>query len=395
MRILSLSTVFPNPQDPGLGSFIQSRLQALGRLAEVRVIAPIAPWDYDNPSRRGFGRRSTPHERSEADLGHIYHPAWLYPPGNGSLKGPLLAAQLSRFLAKLRADFPFDVIDAHFLHPDGVAAALLSRFFSAPFIVTMRGNELDYARKTIHRFAMAKAVRRAAGVLPVSRELGELAVSLGAARDRVRQIGNGVDTAVFHKRDGPPPLDGRRRVILAAGRLIGLKRFDDMLRAVKKLSDQSVQAELHVAGGKGHGMADATDRLVALAESLGVADRLKFLGWVAPEELARRMSMADVFCLASEREGWPNVLAEALACGTPVVATDVGEVRTILGGEKHGLAVPVGAVDELASSLRRALLSEWNREQISSYGKRRTWDQVAKEIMDSLSPLLAERQGPE
>lgn len=390
MKILSLATVFPNPQEPGLGLFIHARLQALARLAEVRVVAPVGPFDYDNPSRKGLGPRSIPHVRQETAIQQIRHPAWLYPPGNGAIKGPLLAAQLFPRLAILRREFPFDVIDAHFLHPEGVGAALLAKAFGVPLVVTMRGNELHYSKRASHRALMRWAARSAAKVFPVSAELGELAVKLGAERTRVRPIGNGVDSRVYRRWDSPPPRDGRPVVILSAGRIVEGKGFHYLIRALKILTDRGVDAELRIAGEAGRGLENHRADLSALAESLGLSARVKFLGWIPQEELARHMSRADVFCLSSVREGWPNVLAEALACGAPVVSTDVGDARRIIGDESRGLRVPPSDVYAMADALALALDRDWDRAELSRFAHERTWDRVARQILDEIEAVTVE-----
>ena len=391
MRILSLSTVFPNPQEAGLGLFVHRRLHALARLARVRVVAPIGPFDYDNPARRGIGSRSTPRERSEEAIERIYHPAWLYPPGNGWVKGPLLAAQLIPLLARIRKSYRFDLIDAHFLHPEGISAWLMARTFSTPFVMTLRGNELAYVRKSLHRPLMGRAARAAARLFPVSEQLGDLARQLGATPAQVLPIGNGVDASVYRPSDAPPPRNGRRLLILSAGRLIELKGFHHIVRAVKILVDRGFNAELQIAGEAGRGMSSYAGELSSLAASLGVADRVELLGWVPPIELARRMSRADVFCLASSREGWPNVIAEAMACGSPVVATDAGDVRRMIPSDRYGLWVPPGDPTKLANALADALCRDWDRSALSAYAQERSWDQVAREIAAELEAVLIER----
>jgi len=390
MKILSLATVFPNPSEPGLGPFVHARLEALARIADVRVVAPVGPFDYDNPARRGLGRRSIPRLRQEAEIRQIRHPAWIYPPGNGFVKGPLLAAQMLPRLAILRRRFAFEVIDAHFLHPEGIGAALLAKALGVPFTVTMRGNELDYSKRAPHRALMSRAARLAARVFPVSGELGELAVALGADRKRVRPIGNGVDSTVYRPWDSPPPRTGRRTVILSAGRIVEGKGFHYLIRALKILVDGGADAELQIAGESGRGLEDHRATLSALAQSLGLAERVKFLGWTPPEELARRMSRADVFCLSSVREGWPNVLAEALACGSPVVSTDVGDARRIIGDQSRGFHVPSGDVEALAGALVKALDRNWDRAGLSRFAHERTWDRVARQILGELEAVIAE-----
>jgi glycosyltransferase involved in cell wall biosynthesis len=103
------------------------------------------------------------------------------------------------------------------------------------------------------------------------------------------------------------------------------------------------------------------------------------------------MSAADVFCLASSTEGWPNVVNEALACGTPVIATDVGAVRQMIVSERYGSVVPVDDGEALTEALRMALTREWDQEAISAWGRSRSWAQAADEVLDEMREVLAER----
>jgi glycosyltransferase involved in cell wall biosynthesis len=116
---------------------------------------------------------------------------------------------------------------------------------------------------------------------------------------------------------------------------------------------------------------------------------------VTQDALAELMSAADVFCLASSTEGWPNVVNEALACGTPVVATDVGAVRQMIDSDRYGSVVPVRDGEALAEALRAALTGRWDHEAISARGRSRSWSLVAEEVLEQMRAVLAERSGKE
>src|SRR5262249_21320501 len=118
-------------------------------------------------------------------------------------------------------------------------------------------------------------------------------------------------------------------------------------------------------------------------------DSVSFIGMAAQNTLAELMSAADVFCLASSSEGWPNVVHEALACGTPVVATDVGAVRQMLPLPRLGTVVPPGDDIALAAALRDALTRAWDHSLISSWGRSRSWDTVAKEVLQEATAVVA------
>jgi glycosyltransferase involved in cell wall biosynthesis len=399
MKILSFCCVFPNPCEPGCGPFSRSRLQALAETDEVIVIAPIAPFDYDNPNRRGLGRRSVPVQRRDDKL-TVRHPAWVYFPRNVALNGLCLAVSLLWPIWRLRRKFRFQLIDAHFGHPEGVAAWLLAQFFRCPYLVRLHGNELVNSRYRLRRALIARALRGAARLVAVSDELRGLAISLGADPDKTKVIANGVDSGVHYPRERTRlrqalGLVDDRPVILSAGRLVEFKGHQHAIGAVRVLRDQGMNVELAIAGGTGRGLPSYEQDLRKLVFRYRLEDSVRFLGWIPPENLAEWMCAADVLCLASRREGCPNVVIEALACGTPIVATDVGMVRKLIPSERYGFVVPPENADSLADALQRALQKQWERAAISRWGQARTWADAAREVRAEILAAIDHEQDSE
>jgi PST family polysaccharide transporter len=393
-RVLSLSTEFPNPSEPGKGLFVRSRLEAIRSRASLFVVAPIAALDYANPQRNLFAALGIPRARKEGHI-QVLHPRWLYPPYGGWTNAFFLFARLLPTLARLRARSPFDVIDAHFAHPEGIAAVLLGRILGRPVLVTLRGSELRYHHQRLKRFWMSWALRRADRVIAVSEGLRELAIDLGVDPRRVKTVPNGIDAEVFFRRErlgcrSSHGIAPDERIILSAGDLAELKGHHRVIAAVKDLSTRGVRARLLIAGGVGRsGRYAETLRQQVTAHGLG--DRVAFLGEVTQGALAELMSAADVFCLASSTEGWPNVVNEALACGTPVVATDVGAVPQMIVSDRLGYVVPVHDGDALAAALLAALSRQWDHEAISAQGRSRSWSQVAEDVLAQMQAVMLER----
>jgi glycosyltransferase involved in cell wall biosynthesis len=395
-RVLSLSTEFPNPSERGKGLFVRSRLEAIAARSELFVVAPVAALDYANPQRRLFDAWRIPRARREGGL-QVFHPRWLYPPFGGWTNAFFLFARLLPAVGWLRARRRFGVIDAHFAHPEGIAAVLLGRILGSRVFVTIRGSELRYRRQPWKRFWMAWALKRADRVIAVSDNLRELAVDLGADPQRVKTIPNGINGGIFFRQDGLACRSRHEiafadRIILCAGDLAELKGHHRVIAAVKALNDRGVRARLLVAGGVGRSgrYAETLRRQVV---NLGLDDQVTWLGEVTQQTLAELMSAADVFCLASSTEGWPNVVNEALACGTPVVATDVGAVRQMVMSDRYGYVVPVEDVEALANALLSALSRRWDHEAISALGRSRSWDRVAEEVLDEIRAVMTERRG--
>lgn len=393
-RVLSLSTEFPNPGEPGKGLFVRSRLQAIRSRVPLLVVAPVASLDYANPHRNLLAARDVPRQREEGRM-EVLHPRWLYPPFGGWMNAFFLLGRLLPLFLRLRTRRPFDVIDAHFAHPEGIAAVLLGRIIGRPVLVTLRGSELRYYRQRSKRFWMSRALRRADRVIAVSDGLRELAVALGVDPRRVTVVPNGVDGAVFVRRDrskcrAKHGIAADEPIILSAGDLAELKGHHRVIAALQALIDRGVRARLLIAGGIGRSGRHAAALRRQVATS-GLTGRVAFLGEVAQQTLAELMSAADVFCLASSTEGWPNVVNEALACGTPVVATDVGAVRQMIVSGRDGHVVPVQNPEALTGALHAALTTRWDHEAISAWGRSRSWDRVAEEVLQQMQAVIAER----
>lgn len=394
LRILSLSTVFPNPKEPGLGLFVQSRLQHIARLAGVRVIAPLPVLDYSNPHKQ---LTPFPHgyPLQSRDGLEVVHPRWLYPPLGTPFNVACLVARVWPVARRLYRERPFDLIDAHFGYPEGVAAAFLARLFGVPFTITLRGSEIAFSNQSsIRRSLIAWAIRQAAGVITVSEELRRFAIAAGAQPERVRTIPNGVNSTVFHPRPQAQcraqyGFSPHRKLILSAGELIEAKGHHRVIQALPALLQAGFDAEVAIAGGVARGGPRYEEQLRQRIAGLGLQDRVRLLGWMPREALAEIMAAADLFCLHSDTEGWPNVVHEALSCGTPVVVSRVGAVPEMVPNETLGLIVPPKEQDALTAALHTALGRSWDRQAIADWGRARGWDRVAQEVVTEFQRIVS------
>lgn len=388
LRILSLSTVFPRPDEPNFGLFVARRLEHLAQLAPVQAVVPV-PWLETSGPRPRVPRLPDQLTVLRGSLA-VHYRRWLYPPGLGVFHAAWLAAQMLPFLRRLRRRFSFGVIDAHFGYPEGAAALRLARRLGVPYTVTLRGNEQVYALHPRRRNQMAEAFRHAAAVIAVSGPLRDLAVTLGAAPGRVAVIGNGVDTAVFYPR---PREEARRRLkmdpcrlhIVSAGWLALEKGHHRIAALLPRLHAAGLPADLWILGASGRAD-DARPELARILAVHGLEPHIHMPGSVPPDTVVDFFSACDVFCLASLREGWPNVVQEALACGAPVVATRVGAVPDMVSSEDLGFVVPPDDDEALLAALERALRRKFDRDRIARHGTSRSWPQVAAEVLAVLRP---------
>jgi glycosyltransferase involved in cell wall biosynthesis len=221
--------------------------------------------------------------------------------------------------------FAANVIDAHYFYPDGVAAALLARELGLPLVITGRGSDLTLLpRNSVVRRQIVWAARSASALVTVSDSLKRCLCDLGVEASKIAVLRNGVETDLFlpMARD-----EARKRVgaktftLLCVGGLIPRKGVDIAIDAMPALPD----CELLIAGA-----GPLRARLEQQVDQLGVRSRVHFLGEVAHRELPALYNAADAMLLMSDREGWANVILESLACGTPVIATDVGGAGEII-----------------------------------------------------------------
>lgn len=391
LSLLTLTTAFPNPNEPGNSPFVAARLQALSEHAFIRVIAPV-PWiDYSNPRRDYWASRTIPPRRHHGSL-ETWHPRWLFPPLGTPFNVLCLAARMLPLASRLHRQHAADWIDAHFGYPDGAAAAIVARILRLPFSITIRGNEMVHGIHPFRRSLLRWALTRATRVIAVSEELRDFALSLGVPPERAHTIPNGIDADCFYPRPfaetraalGVAPVD---RLILAAGGLGPGKGHHLVIQAMPALLAKHPRAQFWLAGGVTRdGRYDAEIR--SLINALGLQDRVRLLGPQTAEQLAALMSAADVFTLASFAEGWPNVVHEAQACGAPVVATRVGAIPQMLPSTNLGLIVPPGDIPALAAAFDEALSRQWNRAAISAHGRARTWKHVATEVAGLIHAAL-------
>ena len=323
-RLLVVSTLYPNAAQPHNGIFVENRLRHFLQDSghQANVIAPVPWFPFTNDA---FGRYATfarvPRHAERHGI-PVIHPRFPVIPKIGMSISPFFLYQAMRkAVRRLMADgHRFDLIDAHYMYPDGVAAAWLARDVGLPYVLTGRGTDLNLIpRYPVPRRLIKDAVAGADGIVTVCAALREDLVNLGIERERVTVLRNGVDLDVFQRdEEGARQLRAERGldgpVIASVGHLIPRKGHDLVIRALAKLPGW--QAIIAGTGPEDHA-------LRRLARESGVGGRVHFLGAVPHTALKQVYSAANVLVLASSREGWPNVLLESLACGTPVVATAV------------------------------------------------------------------------
>jgi teichuronic acid biosynthesis glycosyltransferase TuaC len=390
LRVLTVSSVFPNAVQPVFGTFVLERARALSRIAHTRVVAPVAWFPEWIPCAPYRWRRHTGiPPLAEVDGIRVFHPRRLVIPRVARASNARSYARALKIAVRAAlAEAPIDVIDAHFVWPDGYAAVEVGAEFGIPVCITGHGSDLTYAPAfRVVGEQSRTALRNASRVITVSRSLAAIAEELGARPDRLAVVPNGVDLQMFHPlgdrsatrhRFGVP---NQAKLIVGVGALVQHKGFDAAVRALAKLERSgSSTGPLLVLVGDG----PERGRLQRIAQSLGVSDRLRMVGSRTHAEVALWMGIADALVLPSHREGWPTVLFESWACGTPIVAAPVHGVPEAFDRAGLGILLQDRDPHTIAAALGSALDKRWDAEPMWNHAAQHTWSHVADRTLSEL-----------
>ncbi|AWN14298.1 glycosyltransferase family 4 protein [Salinisphaera sp. LB1] len=376
LRIAVVTSLYPNSAQPRHGIFVEERLRGLvdTGLVEARVIAPV-PWFFSKHPRFGRYAQMASVPRRETRYGiAVEHPRYVVVPKIGMTWVPAtMASAVAPCLKRLRVEgFDFDLIDAHYVYPDGVAAARLAARFDRPLTITARGADINQiAAMRTPRRQILQAARRAGGLIAVSQALADGMRQLGLPDDRIHTLRNGVDLSRFSPRDrdrARARLGFTGRVWLCVGHLIERKGMHVALAALSQMPDVML---VLVGDGPEEGA------LRAQAERLGLSARVRFEGAVAHDDLPDYFSAADVLMHAAGSEGMPNVVLEALACGCAVIATPVGGIPEIMTGPPAGCLMAARDAPAMLDCWRQlelsGVLDEQGRVARRSYAEQFGW----------------------
>ncbi len=223
------------------------------------------------------------------------------------------------------------------------------------------------------------AVIQSDGVIAVAEALKADLVALGSPAEKIRVLRNGVDLAMFRPIDRAAArnslnVDGA--VLASVGSLIARKGHDIAIGTLAHLPEATL-----IIAGEGPELG----ALKSLADRLGVGARVRFAGQLRHDGLIDVYNAADALVLASTREGWPNVLLEAMACGTPCIAADAGGAREVIREPAAGRVLAERTPQAAAASVRE-VLSKTDRLATRAYAERHSWDETS----DGLAALFGE-----
>ncbi len=385
IRVLTLSTLFPDASRPTFGPFVERQTLELSahRDVELKVVSPrgLPPWPLSNLNR--YAALTVVPDREMWKGVEIFRPRFTHIPGTGGrFDAAMMAKAILPIFTNIRKDFAFDIIDAEFFFPDGPAAIALGKAFDVPVSIKARGADIHYWGTQEPTAAQVRDAGMAAdGLLAVADALKVDMVNMGIPGDKIKVHYTGVDLSLFRageRANAKAGIGMAGPLVVSVGALIPRKRQSLTMRAIASLPD----VELAFIG-KGEDLA----MLQQESKALGIADRVRFLGALPHQQIAQWLAAADVMCLPSSSEGLANAWVEALACGTPVVTTDVGGANELIDRPEAGRIVEP-EVQAIAAAISDLLTADYDPYLVRQTAERFTWDANRDALYAHLAGLV-------
>lgn len=396
MEIVTISTLYPNKNDPKHGVFVHTRLKHLLRVypeISATVIAPV-PWFPFSWKKFGEYAKYAGVPYSETIDGiTIFHPKYIVLPKVGMYLTPFfLSKAIKKTLHKILKRKNVDLIDGHYFYPDGVAIERVASRLNVPFTCTARGTDINLVPTYPKARKMLQPVFESSShMMSVCQALKDEMIALGVDDRRVTVVRNGVDLSLFNASDDDAQQTLKSSLglntpylMISVGWLIERKGHHLIIESLKKLVDVT----LAIAG-------DGPDlkKLQLLAKECGVSERVKFLGALSQPDLNKWFRCADLSVLASSREGWANVLLESMASGTPVVATKVWGTPEVVRTRSAGILVERSS-DAIAVGVRQLLEEKPSRVRTRKYAEQFSWGESCDALYKIFLSIVKDKEDP-
>ena len=385
IKLITFTTLYPNSSQPRHGVFVENRLRHLlmRQSIESIVIAPV-PWF---PFRyKIFGQYSVYADVPRYEKRHgieIYHPRFLVVPKIGMLISPFLLAlgALNTFRKIKSNGYQYQIIDAHYFYPDGVAACLISKWLSKELVITARGTDINLIPiYKLPRSLILWAGENAKSIITVCEALKDELINIGAKSNKITVLRNGVDLKHFQiTAQNEQENSASHKTLLSVGHLIERKGHHIVIEMLKSLP----HCKLIIVGG-----GELENHLKNLTKKLDLVDRVTFVGEVQHKDMPAYFNSADALVLASDREGMANVLLEALACGTPVVAFDAWGAREVIKESVAGRLVKKREPEAFAKEIMHLFDNNSSREDVREYAEQFSWDYTTQGQLDIFKSIL-------
>jgi len=380
-RIAVVTPILPIPQDQTRGRFIYETARALAAQADVKVFLTQSQY----PKLLSSGPQNATLVGADFKLPDLNVVTITYPaaPLVSRVSNGWMAARA--LLPRLR-NFNPDLVLGYWIYPEGAGAVMAAHSLNVPAVIGALGTDLN-GRTGVNAWLTRRALHAADAIINVSQAMSQHTIAhYGVKSDKVHTVVNGINTRIFYPRPENKiretvRIEANAPLLIYVGRLIEAKGLRELVEAFALLRQTIPNAEL-VLIGEG----PFRTELDALIKEHGLQQHARMIGGQLPEQVAQWASTAQVLTLPSWTEGYPNVLVEALACGCPVVATQVGGIPEIIDASR-GILVPSRDISALTKGLMQALSQNWDRQGLAA-SMRRTWDDVASETLAICKRLL-------
>ena len=292
------------------------------------------------------------------------------------------------------------IIYVHWVLPSGLVAAWVAAIRKIPFVISVHGSDIYMAQSNwLFRTVASSIFKRASAVTACSPELRQSAIAMRAPKTTLL-LPYGADAEVFHP--APYPLENRRVfgwseieiVVASLGRLVYKKGFNILISALPEIVSRFPGVRL-VVGGEG----PLREELVREADRLGISNHVSFMGRIPWDHVQEFLASADIFVLPSIKDkygnvdGLPNVLLEAMSCGIPVIASDIGGITMAVENGRTGMVVPSGDSHALANAIVSLAEAPDKRKEIGQAARRSivdnfSWNSVVLKLVDLFEQSL-------
>ncbi|NOY70866.1 MAG: glycosyltransferase family 4 protein [Gammaproteobacteria bacterium] len=392
MNILFVSSQFPNPAEQNKGVFSLQIVKEVDKFANLRVIAPVASMGIFRFLDR-FKKYKTnfeiPAYQAIGEI-EIYHPPYSVAPKMGFIHHLSIYKVLKPLIEKLNRERKIDAVNCHWIFPDGVAVHQVCQELGLPLMLTALGTDLNYyATLKLRKKNITKALLGADKVSVLSKSMYEKCLNIGVSPQKLVIIPNGVDLTQFDIIDRKTArkkinIDETKKMILFVGSLVPVKSIDCLFQAFAHLLSQYKKSDLTLyLIGSGFLLAN----LKKMAEQLKINSNIEFVGSVVHAELLFWMNAADCLCLPSLSEGHPNVMMEALACGTPVVASSVGSIPDFIHTQ-NGMTTKPSDPRDIFEKLDACLKTDYDRKKIRDTLQHHDWKDCAKQYFSEIQKIV-------
>ena len=395
-HIMVLSLEYPKPSLPFQGAFTAQFAKALAKQSQVTVICPT-PWFPKSKILLSFFPEkkpwtTIPKTHIDGNIKIHYLPFFTVPFIFRYLNALSIALACRKTVKNIHSTNAIDVLHAYGVYPDGVAAALLSKWLKIPNVITALGSDVNKEMQvTLKQKQSLWALHRAAIVIGVSKDLVKTLIHYGVNKNKVHWVPTGVCRTTFKAQPvssdskttndhdivsdqllSSSALDTSKKIVLFVGRLHPVKGLEILLEAASILKKEKRLGFVIVLIGEG----PLLQSLSNSAKALGISESVIFIGPQPQTIVAQWMHAANLLCLPSHMEGLPNVILEALAQSLPVVASNVGGIPEVISHNKNGLLVPANQADKLAEALICCLAKAWDKKQIAQSVEFAQWESI-------------------